>query len=61
VVFDTPMHPDCQHDPAQRIGSRIAGLFSFRYKPGGEISARLKAIDQDPAKIEFIINSLLSG
>jgi N-acyl homoserine lactone hydrolase len=57
VLFDTGMHPDCQRDPAQRVGSRIAGLFSFCYKPGEEVSARLEAIDHDPAKIDFIINS----
>jgi N-acyl homoserine lactone hydrolase len=44
VVFDTGMHPDCQRDPARRVGSRIAGLFSFRYQPGEEISARLEAM-----------------
>jgi hypothetical protein len=32
VLFDTGMHPDCQRDPAQRVGSRIAGLFSFANK-----------------------------
>jgi glyoxylase-like metal-dependent hydrolase (beta-lactamase superfamily II) len=57
VLFDTGMHPDCQGDPAQRVGSRIAGLFSFRYQPGEEISARLEAIDHDPARIDFLINS----
>jgi N-acyl homoserine lactone hydrolase len=57
VLFDTGMHPDCQHDPARRVGSRIAGLFSFRCESGEEISARLKAIDHDPARLDFIINS----
>jgi N-acyl homoserine lactone hydrolase len=57
VLFDTGMHPDCQHDPSARVGSRIAGLFSFDFRPGEEISARLEAIDRDPAKIDIIVNS----
>jgi glyoxylase-like metal-dependent hydrolase (beta-lactamase superfamily II) len=57
VLFDTGMHPDCQHDPAGRVGARAAGLFSFHYRPGEEISARLQAIDRDPAKIDVIVNS----
>jgi len=34
VLFDTGMHPDCQRDPAGRLGPRLAGLFSFDYRPG---------------------------
>jgi len=41
ALFDTGMHPDCQHDPAARLGSRLAGLFDFDYRPGEEIGARL--------------------
>jgi N-acyl homoserine lactone hydrolase len=44
MLFDTGMHPDCQHDPAGRIGPRVTQLFSFNYHPGEEISARLEAI-----------------
>jgi N-acyl homoserine lactone hydrolase len=51
------MHPDCQNDPAVRVGARIAGLFEFDYRPGEEISARLMAISCDPAKIDLLINS----
>jgi len=57
ALFDTGMHPDCQHDPAARLGPRLAGLFEFDYRPGEEISARLAALDRDPAKIDLIINS----
>jgi len=57
VLFDTGLHPDCQHDPARRLGTRLTSLFSFHYRPGEEISARLEAIDRDPAKIEIIVNS----
>jgi N-acyl homoserine lactone hydrolase len=57
VLFDTGMHPDCQRDPAARVGARIAGLFDFNYRPGEEVSARLEAIGRDPAKIDLIVNS----
>src|ERR671926_1616811 len=57
ALFDTGMHPDCQHDPAARVGARIAELFEFDFHPGEEISARLTAIERDPAKIDLVINS----
>jgi N-acyl homoserine lactone hydrolase len=57
ALFDTGMHPDCQHDPAGRLGERTAGLFEFDFSPGEEISARLEAFDRDPAKIDLVINS----
>jgi N-acyl homoserine lactone hydrolase len=57
ALFDTGMHPDCQHDPAGRVGARVAGLFAFDYRPGEEISARLRALGRDPAKIDLVINS----
>jgi N-acyl homoserine lactone hydrolase len=57
AVFDTGMHPDCQHDPAARVGTRMTGLFEFDCHPGEEISARLEALDRDPAKIDLVINS----
>ena len=57
ALFDTGMHPDCQHDPAGRVGARIAGLFDFDFQPGEEVSARLTALGRDPAKIDLVINS----
>jgi N-acyl homoserine lactone hydrolase len=57
MLFDTGMHPDCQHDPAGRVGRRATQLFSFDYRPGEEISARLEAIGRDPAGIDLIVNS----
>jgi N-acyl homoserine lactone hydrolase len=57
ALFDTGLHPDCQHNPAGRLGSRLAGLFRIGFKPGEEVSARLEAIDRDPARIDLIINS----
>jgi N-acyl homoserine lactone hydrolase len=57
VLFDTGLHPDCQRDPAARVGTRMTSLFSFDYQPGEEISARLESIGRDPAKIDVIVNS----
>jgi N-acyl homoserine lactone hydrolase len=57
VLFDTGLHADCQHNPAGRLGPRLAGLFRIGFQPGEEISARLEAIDRDPGKIDLIINS----
>jgi N-acyl homoserine lactone hydrolase len=57
VLFDTGLHPDCQRDPAGRLGERLAGLFRIGFQPGEEVSTRLEAIDRDPGKIDLIINS----
>jgi N-acyl homoserine lactone hydrolase len=57
ALFDTGLHPDCQQDPAGRLGPRLAGLFGFAFHPGEEVSARLEAVDRDPARIDLIINS----
>jgi N-acyl homoserine lactone hydrolase len=57
ALFDTGMHPDCQHDPAGRLGARLTSLFAFDYHPGEEIGARLAALGRDPARIDLIINS----
>lgn len=57
ALFDTGLHPDCQRDPAVRLGPRLARLFGFDFRPGEEISARLAAIERDPAKIDLVINS----
>ena len=57
ALFDTGLHPDCQHDPAGRLGERLAGLFKIGFAPGEEVSARLEAIDRDPGKIDLLINS----
>ncbi len=44
ALFDTGIHPDCQHNPRGRLGDRLADLFDFDYHPGEEISARLTAL-----------------
>jgi glyoxylase-like metal-dependent hydrolase (beta-lactamase superfamily II) len=57
ALFDTGLHPDCQHDPAGRLGERLTGLFHIDFAPGEEVSARLEAIGHDPSDIDLIINS----
>ncbi len=57
ALFDTGMHQDCQRDPAGRLGARLAKLFAFDYRPGEEISARLRAIGRDPERIDLVITS----
>ena len=57
ALFDTGLHPDCQHDPVGRLGPRLAELFRIGFRPGEEVSARLEAIDRDPGKIDLVINS----
>jgi N-acyl homoserine lactone hydrolase len=57
ILFDTGLHPDCQHDPPGRLGTQMAELFRIGFRPGEEISARLEAIGRDPGKVNLIINS----
>ena len=57
VLFDTGLHPDCQHDPTGRLGTRLAGLFRIGFHPGEDVRARLEAIGRDPGKIDLLINS----
>jgi N-acyl homoserine lactone hydrolase len=57
ALFDTGLHPDCQHDPAGRLGESMTRLFRINFAPGEEVSARLEAIDRDPEKIDLVINS----
>src|ERR1700686_2525457 len=57
ALFDTGLHPDCQHAPAGRLGTRLAGLFRIGFQPGEEVSARREAIGRDPGKIDLVINS----
>ena len=57
ALFDTGLHPDCQYDPAGSLGERIANLFKIEFRAGEEVSARLEAMDRDPARIDLVINS----
>ena len=57
ALFDTGLHPDCQTDPAGRLGERLAKLFKIDFHPGEDVGARLEALGRDPAKIDVVINS----
>src|ERR1700731_5113584 len=57
ALFDTGLHPDCRHDPAGRLGPRMAGLFRIGFQPGEEVSARRGGIERDPGNIHRVLNS----
>jgi N-acyl homoserine lactone hydrolase len=57
ALFDTGLHPDCQQDPAGRLGERTMSLFKIGLKSGEDVGARLESIDRDPSKINLMINS----
>jgi glyoxylase-like metal-dependent hydrolase (beta-lactamase superfamily II) len=59
ALYDSGMHPRCQTEPAARVGQRLAAMFKFDYAPGQEISAKLEAMDRDPRRIDYLINSHL--
>jgi N-acyl homoserine lactone hydrolase len=58
VLFDTGMHPQCQHDASGRLGIN-ADLFKVDFQRGEDIQTRLQQIDIDINKVEFLINSHL--
>jgi N-acyl homoserine lactone hydrolase len=58
VLFDTGLHPQCQHDARGRIGF-LADLFNVEFRSGEDIRSRLESLDVDANKIEFLINSHL--
>lgn len=58
VLFDTGMHPSIQQDPDARLGF-VAQMFAIEFVPGEEVSARLEALELDPTKIEYVVNSHL--
>ena len=59
ILFDTGMHPQCQHDAPGRIGKNMSELFSVNFRPGEDIQSRLEQMDIDADRIEFLINSHL--
>ena len=58
VLFDSGLHPATQTDPAGRLGDR-AKVFTVEFQPGEEVAARLAAMNVDPARVRFLINSHL--
>ena len=57
MVFDTGLHRDLQSG-GERLGG-LAKVFDIDYKAGEDLGARLRALDTDPAKVDFVINSHL--
>lgn len=58
VLFDSGMHPDTQRDPHARLGL-LADVFQVEFRPGEEVSGRLRALGVEPAEIDAIICSHL--
>ena len=59
ALFDTGLHPDLRHDPAERLGERLANMFHVGLAPGAAVSERLESIGRDPGKIDLLISSHL--
>ena len=58
ALFDTGMHPDCQHDPAGRLGERARPACSTSTtSPARRSARRLDGARPRPGKIDLIINS----
>src|SRR5580692_12127903 len=50
ALFDTGLHPDCQHDPAGRLGPRLAGLFRIGFRPAKKSAHVSKRSTEIPAR-----------
>jgi N-acyl homoserine lactone hydrolase len=60
ALYDTGMHPQLRTDPGARLGERVLKLFGFNgFGAQDDVKSKLEAIDRDPAKIDFVINSHL--
>jgi glyoxylase-like metal-dependent hydrolase (beta-lactamase superfamily II) len=58
VLFDTGMHPQCEHDAKGRIGA-LSNFFDVHFRAGEDIRSRLEQLQIDSNSIEFLINSHL--
>ncbi len=58
VLFDTGMNPHSREEPHAHIGP-LAAAFEVRSGPGDDIGARLEALDVDPSRVHYVINSHL--
>jgi glyoxylase-like metal-dependent hydrolase (beta-lactamase superfamily II) len=58
VVFDTGLHVAAQRDPIAHLGP-IARIFRVFFHEGEELSARLPALDVDPARVRWLVSSHL--
>ena len=58
VLFDTGLHPQSMHDARGRIGA-FADSFKVHFRPGEDIRSRLKQLDVDAERVEYVVNSHL--
>ena len=58
LVFDTGLHLDTQTDAEARLGF-LARLYRIHFERGQELGARLRALDVDPARVPWLVNSHL--
>lgn len=58
ALFDSGMSLLVQKDKHKALGA-LEPYFQVHFEPGEEVAARLAAIDRDPDRIDFIINSHL--
>jgi glyoxylase-like metal-dependent hydrolase (beta-lactamase superfamily II) len=58
ALFDTGLHPQTQTDPGARLGG-VSRIFLVEFHAGEEVSARLRALGFDPARVRYLINSHL--
>jgi glyoxylase-like metal-dependent hydrolase (beta-lactamase superfamily II) len=58
ALFDTGLHPQMQTDPGARLGG-ISRIFLVEFRAGEEVSARVRALGFDPARVRYLINSHL--
>src|SRR5260221_4974952 len=60
ALFDTGMHPQCRTEAAGRFGESVARIFGFeQYGAEDDVKSCLEAIERNPGKFNFIINSHL--
>ena len=57
AVFDTGLHRELQQSSG-RLGP-LGKMFQVTFRQGEELGARLRALDVDPARVDFVINSHL--
>ena len=57
AVFDTGLHRDLQAN-SDRLGP-LGKMFAVTFRPGEDLGARLRALEVDPARVDYVINSHL--
>lgn len=59
AVFDTGLHTDIQRDQVAYMGAKFHSYQQCHYDPGQEIAAQLEAMQIDPKRINYVVNSHL--